>query len=198
MLATSGATGHAYVAALSRAATARRETVADIAHLLALLHGNRPSVFEIVAQSPLAPCPEWLQAATRGFAREREKIAQLVLAAGPPPARAGQTSVEMSVSATRNALATVAGSDRLGCAIGASAALLLDWDAISVVLGRLGHAVGIELSPRHGEWPGREASIAALEMAISLPGGDRAVRFGFQALLGQHHDFWTIVESRAG
>ena len=35
------------------------------------------------------------------------------------------------------------------------------------------------------------------ETAAALPGGERAVRFGFQTLLAQHRAFWNIVQSRA-
>lgn len=197
MLAASGATGHEFVAALSQGRRLSRSTFADVAHLLGLLHGNRPSVFEIVSQSPLVPSPAWLHAAMRAFAREREVVAQLILITGPPPSRAGQTSVEMSVTATRNALATLAGSDRLGCAIGAAVALLLDWEAISAAVRQIGREFDVNLADRHDEWPSRHESLGAVELAASLPGGERAVRFGFQTLLGQHFDFWNIIQCRA-
>src|SRR3546814_9596120 len=98
--------------------------MADTRHHLSLLHANRPSVFEVVAQSALVPAPEWLNAAMLAFAGERDLMSRLMVAAGPPPSRLGQTSVQETVSATRTALLTLAGSDRLGCAIGAAAALL--------------------------------------------------------------------------
>src|SRR3546814_15231049 len=87
--------------------------MADTLHHLSLLHGNRPSVFEVVAQSALVPAPEWLNAAMRAFAGERDLMSRLMVAAGPPPSRLGQTSVQETVSATRTALLTLAGSDRL-------------------------------------------------------------------------------------
>src|SRR3546814_9917286 len=68
--------------------------MADTLHHLSLLHGNRPSVFEVVAQSALVPAPEWLNAAMRAFAGERDLMSRLMVAAGPPPSRLGQTSVQ--------------------------------------------------------------------------------------------------------
>src|SRR3546814_15565392 len=61
--------------------------MADTLHHLSLLHGNRPSVFEVVAQSALVPAPEWLNAAMRAFAGERDLMSRLMVAAGPPPSR---------------------------------------------------------------------------------------------------------------
>src|SRR3546814_2705532 len=81
--------------------------MADTRHHLSLLHANRPSVFEVVAQSALVPAPEWLNAAMLAFAGERDLMSRLMLAAGPPPNRLGQTSVQETVSATRTALLTI-------------------------------------------------------------------------------------------
>src|SRR3546814_2885525 len=72
-----------------------------------------------------------------------------MVAAGPPPSRLGQTSVQETVSATRTALLTLAGSDRLGCAIGAAAALLLDWDGVSEALAGIAQRLGADAGQRH-------------------------------------------------
>lgn len=197
MLATSGSASHEFASQFAESGAVSRETLADVLHHLSLLHGRRPSLFEIVAQSPLAPAPEWLHASMRAFARERDLLARLVVAAGPPPSRVGQTSVEETVNATRNALVTLAGSDRLGCAIGAAAALLIDWESIAISLRRIGNRLDIKVPERHAEWPGRAETLAVLETAAALPGGDRAVKFGFQTLLAQHFAFWNIVQTRA-
>ncbi len=196
-LVASGSGSHEFVAGIAGGAKISRETLADVLHLLGLLHGTRPSVFEIVHQSPLAPSLEWLSAAARSFARERDLLSQLVMAAGPPPSRAGQTGVEIAVDATRNALVTLAGSDRLGCAVGAAVALLMDWETISTALRRISISMDIKPIDRHGEWPNRKESLAVIKAAASVPGGERAVRFGFQTLLAQHFAFWNIVQSRA-
>lgn len=171
--------------------------MADTLHHLSLLHGNRPSVFEVVAQSALVPAPEWLNAAMRAFAGERDLMSRLMVAAGPPPSRLGQTSVQETVSGTRSALLTLAGSDRLGCAIGAAAALLLDWDGVSEALAGIAQRLGADAGRRHQAWPSPAETMRMAETAAALPGGERAVRFGFQTLLAQHRTFWNIVQSRA-
>src|SRR3546814_21011200 len=80
-------------------------------------------------------------------------MSRLMVAAGPPPSRLGQTSVQETVSATRTALLTLAGSDRLGCAIGAAAALLLDWDGVSEALAGIAQRLGADAGQRHQSWP---------------------------------------------
>lgn len=196
LMASAGSAAHPFVHWLRDADTLPRETMADVVHHLSLLYGSRPSLFEIVVRSPLAPAPEWLNAAMRAFAAERDQLTRLMAAAGPVPSRTGQTSVEESVNSTRNALLTLAGSDRLGCAIGAAAALLLDWATISETLDSI--AVLLETKPgtRHRDWPAPSETRAVIETVIALPGGDRAVRFGFQTLLAQHHAFWSLLQSR--
>src|SRR3546814_8571345 len=98
------------------------------------------------------------------------------------------------VSATRAALLTLAGSDRLGCAIGAAAALLLDWDGVSEALAGIAQRLGADAGQRHQSWPSPAETMRMAETAAALPGGERAVRFGFQTLLAQHRAFWNIVQ----
>src|SRR3546814_3243863 len=82
------------------------------------------------------------------------------------------------VSATRAALLTLAGSDRLGCAIGAAAALLLDWDGVSEALAGIAQRLGADAGQRHQSWPSPAETMRMAETAAALPGGERAVRFG--------------------
>src|SRR3546814_14239578 len=89
-------------------------------------------------------------------------------------------------------------SARLGCAVGAAAALLLDWESISAVFRRISIGMDIKPAASHPEWPIRQASYAAVETAALLAGGERAVKFGFQTLLAQHFAFWNIIQTRAG
>src|SRR3546814_6396851 len=64
-IASSGSANHDFVGLLAGSGPVLRPTMADTLHHLSLLHGNRPSVFEEVAQSALVPPPEWLNAADR-------------------------------------------------------------------------------------------------------------------------------------
>lgn len=198
LLSTSGSASHEFVALLNRNPhMIARPTLADVMHHLGILHGRRPGMFDIIANASPAICNDWLLAASRCFAAERDLIARLVVALGPPPSRIGQTRVSVAVDAARNALLTLAGSERLGCAIGAASALLLDWENIALFLRQL--AVRFEI-PGHDKispWPDRAATIAVLEAAAGLPSGPRAVAFGFKTLLAQHQAFWDIVQTRA-
>src|SRR3546814_13086128 len=100
------------------------------------------------------------------------------------------------VSATRAALLTLAGSDRLGCAIGAAAALLLDWDGVSEALAGIAQRLGADAAPRHQSWPSPAETTRLAETAAALPGAERPVRSGFTPLLAQHSAVWAILQSR--
>src|SRR3546814_20894033 len=89
----------------------------------------------------------------RAFAGEWDLMSRLMVAAGPPPSRLGQTSVQETVSATRTALLNLAGSDRLGCAIGAAAALLLDWVGVSEAPAGIAQRHGAGAGQRHPSLP---------------------------------------------
>src|SRR3546814_1308085 len=89
-----------------------------------------------------------------------------MVAAGPPPSRLGQTSVQETVSATRTALLTLAGSDRLGCAIGAAAALLLDWDGVSEALAGIAQRLGADAGQRSEEHTSELQSLMRISYAV--------------------------------
>lgn len=199
LLSTSGSASHEFVVQLNADPhMIARATLADVMHHLGILHGRRPGMFDIIENAAPSISDDWLRASSRAFAAERDLITRLVVALGPPPGRMGQTRVGVAVDAARNALLTLAGSERLGCAIGAASALLLDWENVSPFLHQLAIRFEIPVHDTAGIWPDRAATLATLEAAAALPSGPRAVAFGFKTLLAQHRAFWDIVQTRAG
>lgn len=198
MLARSGTAGHAFVARFFDEARHPdgRETLSDTFHQLSLLHGARPSLFEVAGQSDNGAAAGWLAHASRVFSEERHLLAHLISAAGPPPIRKDQTRIEEAVRANRAALVTLASSDRFGCAIGAAAALMMDWGTISTMMRSAAQRFGIAVTNASPDWPDRNETFRQLVTA-TVSGGERAVTFGFQTLLAQHRAFWDILHSRA-
>jgi len=169
--------------------------LADVAHFACLLHGRYPGVIELAAQRVTDPVARaWLHRAGTGFAAERAFLARLVVAAGPIPSTLGQARSEAAVIGQTHALATLAQSERNGCALGAALALVLDWRAIRRVLDVAAQRFGIQPPPL--DLPGFKDAMAVAVDAATAPGIERAVAFGAQQLLIQHRGLWDLLESR--
>ena len=149
IVASEGSVAHPWLhsAALNAGADATRN-LADLLYLLTLLHGTAPGLVETGAfQNVWSGADGWLAACTEGFAAERDMLAELTVAAGPSPSTAGEPSTVAAVLAQRHALDTIARSDRFGCAIGAIAALTLDWMPLRATLDTAAARLGLSLRP---------------------------------------------------
>lgn len=162
--------------------------LSDAAHGLCTLYGNHPTCIDVassrVGQDPLAP---WLRHAADGFARERGFLTAVVANSGPRPSTPGQAQSEAALAGQRHALEALASSDRVGCAIGAAVALVLDWRAVRPLLDSLAQRTGVTPVP--------------LDLPAGAPGevmADRARLFGARQLLTQQRQLWTLLEARAG
>lgn len=190
-------TGNAsWAAALREPATPLRD-LADAVHALCALHGMAPSLIEQATGAPgtAGEVREWLAQATIAFDTERAMLAALTAAVGPLPSTPGQAQSEAAIVAQRHALTMLAESHRYGCAIGAAATFLLDWEAIRDILAIAGERVGLD--PEAAPLPAAQETLA---MIASLDGGmatHRAVTFGAQQLLAQHRGLWQLLDARA-
>jgi hypothetical protein len=190
LVADDGTNAVAFARALAMSGAAPRD-LADAMHALCAVHGRHPGVIDH-ALARTANSPPWLIEAADSFARERGYLAHLTAAAGPVPSTPGQAETEAAVAGQRHAFDMLARSDREGCALGATAALLLDWRAIRRVIDAAARRFG--LSPLAMALP--DASV----LLSGLPGGgaaDRAVAFGAQQVLAQHRGLWHLLEARA-
>lgn len=170
--------------------------LADAVHLLCNLHGRYPGLIEIALQRcPKGAARDWLLRASDSFERERLYVVRLTAAVGPMPSTPGAAETEGSLVAARHALETLAMSERNGCALGATTALVGDWWPIRRLLDRAAARVSIE-SPAPS-LPDEASVLAVIQSGADTPASARALAFGSEQLLLQHRALFDLLEARA-
>jgi hypothetical protein len=195
-LAEHGTEAHPYAGSprLLRTPTAGRD-LADLIHYLCVLHGRYPGLIDHAAARVVEPdARAWLANATYAFAGERAYLARLAVAAGPVPSTPGAAGTDAAVLSQRHAMETLALSERRGCALGAAMALVLDWAAIRACLDAAASRFGVD-SP---EYPAadRESAVRLADDHGASASVQRALLFGAQQILVQHHGLWDLLEAR--
>ncbi len=179
-----------------REGPAAGRNLADALHFLCALHGRYPGVIELVAARNVEPeARAWLAEASDAFARERTYLANLSVRAGPVPATPGGGS-ESAVSMQRNAVLTLAQSERRGCALGAAMGVAGDWAAIRTVLDAAAAKFGADIPP---PWTaGRPDTLAAVADSLGENFSfRRAMLFGAEQVAVQHRGMWDLLRARA-
>lgn len=170
--------------------------VADIIHLLCLLHGRHPGVIDhATARETDAASKAFLSAMSEAFAEERALLAKLVVLVGPLPSTPGQADTESAVLAQHHAVEMLAQSERNGCAFGAAIAVAADWVAVRPVLEMVAKRLSIEIEP--SKLPTVDGLASAIRAANQGPAAERAMLFGAQQILAQHRGLWNLLEARA-
>lgn len=187
---------HPHVRSLLSIDSARdARNASDALHHLSMLHGRHPGVVDHAAGRTLdGTARKALFALADNFAREREALGRLVVAAGPIPSTPGQAETEASVIAQHHAIDMLAQSERQGCALGAAIALALDWHAIRCVMDSAAKRFGVELGA--SSLP-PVPSLAAVIEACQGAAIERAILFGGQQIVTQHRGLWDLLETRA-
>ena len=192
-----GSAAHPYFAskALTEGPEALRN-LADAIHFLCSLHGRQPGVIDHASGRTADPSArQWLVTASDALAAERRFLTRLAVAAGPVPSTPGGSESQAAVNGQRSALATLAQSDRKGCALGAAFAFALDWSRLRPVLDHAADRLGVEAAPC------RLGSESEIQEAADGAGADvsieRAMIFGAQQLALQHRGLWDLLEARA-
>lgn len=195
LVAADGSAGHRVPQTLCRPHASARDQ-ADAVHALCMLHGRHPgAVDHALAHNSDSTTNAWLTEAAEGFAIERAYLAQLTAAAGPLPSTPGQAESDSAVVAQAHALDMLAQSDRTGCAIGASIALLLDWRAVRAMLDAAAARFGVEIPALALPI---DADTGTLASALAeTPAVERAMAFGAQQVLAQHRGLWDLLEARS-
>ncbi len=195
-VAEHGSATHAYLAGDSlKAGPDAARNLADAIHFLCALHGRHPGIVDHAAGRIVEPgARDWLVAAVAAMAAERQHLTRLSVAAGPIPSTPGGTGSETAILSQRGALATLAQSDRRGCALGAALAFAADWHAIRAVLDRAGQRFGLELGPSGLGDPDTLRAVA--DSAGETASTERALLFGAQQLALQHRALWDLLEAR--
>jgi hypothetical protein len=179
---------------LLRTRTAARD-LADLIHYLCVLHGRYPGLIDHAAERAVDPeARAWLTNATYAFAGERAYLARLAVAAGPVPSTPGGGGTDAAVLGQRHAIETLALSERRGCALGAAMALVLDWAVIRRCLDSAAERFGME-APAYPAADRDSVVRLADSYGASTP-VQRALLFGAQQILVQHHGLWDLLEAR--
>lgn len=191
-VAAEGSAAHSWFAR----ANMHARDVADAIHFLCALHGRHPGVIELAALRATEPAARaWLNDAADAMADERKLLAKLAVAAGGAPSTPGSAQSEAAVASQRGALATLAQSDRHGCALGAALAFALDWRPVRAMLDHAAAKLDVDLSPFR---LGQEDEIRLVADVIGEnPLAERALLFGASQLVRQHWGLWDLLEARA-
>lgn len=196
LVATDGSATHNYVSSeeLAKGRHATRN-LSDVVHQLCALHGRHPGVVDHAAtRTAHIDARNWLISAVDGFAVERTFLTKLVVAAGPLPSTPGHSQSEAAVNGQRHALEMLAKSDRYGCAIGAAAALVMDWRAMRPLLVAAATRLGIEAPAL--SLPEESETISVVAAIAETPAIERAMTFGAQQILAQHRGLWDLLAAR--
>jgi hypothetical protein len=170
--------------------------VADIVHLLCLLHGRHPGVVDHAIDHVTKPATRgFLSDAAEAFSHERALLTKLVVAVGPLPSTPGQADTETAVLAQHHAIDMLAQSERSGCAFGAALALLADWVAVRPLLETAARRLSLDFDK--SDLPNAIAIAAAIRAANNSDAADRAMLFGAQQIVAQHRGLWDLLEARA-
>ena len=167
--------------------------LADIIHFLCALHGRHPGIVDHAATRTVEPAARaWLADAAEAMADERVYLARLAVAAGPMPSTPGAAGSETAILAQRAALATLAQSDRRGCALGAALAFAADWASIRPSSTPPRKRLGVDPAPAALG----DADLFARGRRRLAPTSERALLFGAQQLALQHRALWDLLEAR--
>lgn len=196
-VAREGVASHSHAAALAAAGgpNASRD-LADAVHLLCAVHGKFPGLADIAAGLAGASVRDWLRGAADAFERERLFLVRLTSAVGPLPSTPGGAATEAALVAQRRAIETLARSERSGCALGATTALIHDWRQVRRVLDRAAERSGMASPP--ATIPDDDSIAEAIALGAQSAASERALAFGAEQLLLQHRALFDLLEARAG
>lgn len=192
-----GLAGHRHTRRLTAASgpQAARD-LADAVHLLCSLYGRHPGLVELaLGQCAAGAARDWLVTTSDGFERERLYLVRLTAAVGPLPSTPGSAETESVLGQQRHAIETLALSERRGCALGATTALVSDWIGVRGVLDHAATRMGIDVPL--SSLPDDAAVAAVIAAAVEGPAAERALAFGGEQLLLQNRGLFDLLEARA-
>ena len=169
--------------------------LSDAVHFLCMLHGRHPGVVDHAANRCLEPGTRaWFNSNTAAFAEERSFLARLSFAVGPIPSTPGAGDTESTVLGQRHAIEMLAQSERRGCALGAAFAVVVDWGTIRMVLDAAAQRFGLDAPVSRLCSTGEVGALA--NVSITTPSLERALLFGADQIVLQHHGLWDLLEAR--
>ena len=170
--------------------------LADCVHLFCSLYGRHPGLIELALNNcPAGAVRDWLREASDAYERERLYLVRLTASVGPLPSTPGAAETEAALVAARHAIETLAASERRGCALGASTALMGDWPAIRATLDRAADRVGMQRPTL--TLPDPESIVRVIGHGTDGAPSERALGFGGEQLLLQNRALFDLLEARA-
>lgn len=170
-------------------------SLADAVHGLAYLYARPSRISDVIVDRDDHPeVIDWIAATIKTFDRERMYLMRVLVGAGPVPGTPGEVKSNAIMTAQVTAIDTLARSERLGVALGAALAKIIDWHDLRRVIDAAADRFGIDRAPNL--LPDRDGSLAAASVAAAAAPIDRALGFGARQLLVQHHAFWSLLQSR--
>ncbi|MFC3713614.1 DUF6975 family protein [Sphingoaurantiacus capsulatus] len=181
LIATAAAATRSHAHAVSVAlASSDDPSRVEALHFFALLHAERPSVAAMAAS---VDPDRWLASFAERFEAERAWIGRSTITVAAPR-RTDLSRHEHLVRGQREAMLTLARSDRAGCALGAVAALAADWPALrSALAGEVPEHADIEIA-------------TAIAAVAHSPASRRAIGFGAAQMTAIHRTLWDLLEAR--
>lgn len=196
LIAAEGSVSHPYLcdeAAFAGGDATRN--LADAVYFLCMLHGRHPGLIDHAAEAnACAVSQRWLGSAASAFSGERLYVTRLAVAAGPVPSTPGSAESEAAVAGQCHALQMLARSERSGCPLGATVALVIDWQAVRPLLDRAAARFGIEAPPCR--LPHRAAAGTIVDQVGGSMSVRRALAFGAGQLLVQHRGLFDLLDAR--
>lgn len=173
--------------------------VADLIHFLAILHGELPNVIDVVTSA----CPRLegtLEPAAQQMQRDRAWLAGLCVETGSAVEHFGITEAETAVRGLRDAMLTLAGSQREGCGLGVAIGFLVEWPPLRTCLDQAGTLAFSRRWPGpDGFWTGSTLKqvLPIAETAFAAPTTGRAIAFGASQWTQVHSQLLALAEDRA-
>ena len=196
-VADEGSATHPHAVALASASSCgTTRDLADAVHLLCAIHGKFTGLADIACTTRGPGANEWLRSAADALERERLFLVRLTSAIGPIPSTPGAAATESALVSQRRAIETLARSERNGCALGATTALIQDWRQVRAILERAAERSGMECPSC--VLPDDSSVAQAITVGTDGPASERALAFGAEQLLLQHRALFDLLEARAG
>ncbi|MEE4349439.1 MAG: hypothetical protein V2J26_04355 [Pacificimonas sp.] len=173
--------------------------VADLVHLLAILHGEMPSVLDTALEYN-ADLEPFIEPAAQRLHRDRQWLAELSVLTGYSVDTAGLSDAETAVRGLRDAMLTLASSTRSGCALGVFLGFLSDWPRLRAGLDQAGTlAFSARWPAPAGDWTVPDSGDLYERAARSFADRTtaRAVGFGAGQWLLVHSQLLALVDARA-
>ena len=174
---------------------------ADGVHHLAALFALPPTMADTALMEWAGPDDEamrrWLAAAAAGLSQERALLARLSGAVGPAPPTPGQAATLAARAAHRHAMHALAASQRMGCAVGALAAMLIDWPDVRRLLATGAMALDQPIDLPLSTLPTPAETEALTDRLGEVPAIARAMRFGADQYCLHLAAMWRLLQRRA-